>query len=145
MIMLNRKFLSKISEEYDMESVEMPDSGFLVYRLIHRKRKRVVFYLFLCKDFTISSDISAILDKISLWDYSFKNGNSYLCITPGNHAQIDMCTQFNGKSFLHFIIYDQKRNALIYDKDFYYHGSKYLKQLMDTYQNCFHMFDQKTV
>ena len=59
---------------------------------------------------------------------------------PVDKADADMCTQFNGKSFVHFIFVDNSTDKLVIDKDFYYSGAKRIKMLMDIYSDCFSEF-----
>ena len=60
-----------------------------------------------------------------------------MCIMSAEKPTVDLCTYFNGKSFVHLILLDNCFNKLVYDKKFYYYDSKSIKRLMDTYQKCF--------
>ena len=143
MFKLNERFLSKISEEYELENIEILDSDFISCSLIRQKSKEYI-YLFLCKDYFVTSDVDLVLDKISFIDQSFKKGNSYLCVMPKVNSTLDMCTYFNGKSFMHFMFYDNNKSDLVYDKNFYYHGGKKVKKLIDIYRRCFNDWIQNS-
>ena len=140
MFILNQNFLHQIAKTYNIENVEICKNGFSAYRLSTNKRNAV--YLVLCDDFTVLSDMDFLLDQILIWDQSLKNGNSYLCVMPLIHAEADLCTYCNGKSFVHFVLYDSETSRLVYDKKFYYSGSKQVKQLIDAYQMCFDLWRQ---
>lgn len=144
MFNLNERYLSKISKEYELKNIEILDSDFISYSLIRQKSKEYI-YLFLCKDYFVSTDVDIVLDKISFFDQSLKEGNSYLCVMPNINSTVDTCTYFNGKSFMHFMFYDSNKNGLVYDKNFYYHGGKKVKKLIDIYQLCFNDWVQNSI
>lgn len=132
---LNQLFLSELSKQYKLESLEMFENGFSSYCLSMNKKEQV--YLILCNNYSLSFDVNKILDKISLIESAKEMGSSYLCIMPMENPTIDLCTHCNGKSFVHFIFLDIHTKDLIYDKKIYYFGSRHVKRLIDIFQNCF--------
>ena len=139
---LNQLYLSELSKQYEIESIEMFESDFSSYRVSLNKRGTI--YLILCNNYGYSFDINTVLDKISLFDGAFKMGNSYLCVMSIENPAKDMCFYCNGKSFAHFIFLDRQTKRLVYDKNFYYSDSKRIKQLIDIYQDCFDNFVQSS-
>jgi hypothetical protein len=135
MSVLNQLYLSELSKQYKIESVEMFEFGFSSYCISPNKRERV--YLLLCDNLSSSFDVYFVLDKLSLIESASKAGNSYLCIMPADNPIIDLCTHCNGKSFVHFIFLDKHTRCLVYDKKIYYWGCKQVKRLIDIFQNCF--------
>ena len=135
MSVLNQLYLSEISKQYKLESLEMFESGFSSYCVSLNKKERV--YLILCNDYRFLFDVNFVLDKLSLIESTVEKGNSYLCIMPMEKPTIDSCTHCNGKSFVHFIFLDNYTRGLIYDKRIYYRGCKQVKRLIDIFQNCF--------
>ena len=132
---LNQLYLSEISKQYKIESLEMFESGFSSYCLSLNKKEQV--YLILCNDYSFSFEVNFVLDKLSLIESTIEKGNSYLCIMPMEKPTIDLCTHCNGKSFVHFIFLDNYTRGLIYDKRISYWGCKQVKRLIDIFQNCF--------
>lgn len=132
---LNQLYLSEISKQYKLESLEMFESGFSSYCLSLNKKERV--YLILCNDYSFPFDVNFVLEKLSFIESAIEKGNSYLCIMPMEKPAIDLCTHCNGKSFVHFIFLDNYTRDLIYDKRIYYWGCKQVKRLIDIFQNCF--------
>ena len=135
---LNQLYLSEISKQYKIESLEMFESGFSSYCLSLNKKERV--YLILCNNYSFSFEVNFVLDKLSLIESTIEKGNSYLCIMPMEKPTIDLCTHFNGKSFVHFIFLDKHTNDLVYDKKIYYFGVKQIKQMIDAFLTCFDTF-----
>ena len=140
---LNQVFLSKIREEYTVNCMESPINGFSLYGLSSNKKEVGYTFLVLCKDYDSSHRVEEILNGIDLLEKGQKKGNSYLCIMSAEKPTVDLCTYFNGKSFVHFILLDNCFNKLVYDKKFYYYGGKIIKRLMDTYQKCFTSFSKE--
>lgn len=141
MSVLNQLYLSELSKQYKIESVEMFEFGFSSYCISPNKREHI--YLLLCDNWSSSFDVYFVLDKLSLIESSSKEGNCYLCIMPADNPIIDLCTHCNGKSFVHFIFPDKHAKSLIYDKNFYYCGGKQVKRLMDIFQNCFNELNRR--
>ena len=140
MSVLNQLYLSELSKQYKIESVEMFETGFSSYCISLNKRERV--YLFVCNNWSSSFDVDFVLDKLSLIESTFEKGNSYLCIMPVENPSIDLCTHCNGKSFVHFIFLDKYTRCLTYDKKIYYWGCKQVKRLIDIFQNCFNQLKE---
>lgn len=135
MSVLNQLYLSEISKQYKLESLEMFESGFSSYCVSSNKKERV--YLILCNDYRVLFDVTFVLNKLSLIESAVEKGSSYLCVMPMEKPTIDSCTYCNGKSFVHFIFLDNYTRGLIYDKRIYYSGCKQVKRLIDIFQNCF--------
>ena len=144
----NKRFMLEISKTYNVAEVNNKD--ILMYKLTLRKEKKFGLRQLLKieeSDDLILCDgnhrVDDLLTSIPAYEEHEKadTGGSYLCLMPVDKADADMCTQFNGKSFVHFIFVDNSTNKLVIDKDFYYSGAKRIKMLMDIYSDCF--FDQK--
>lgn len=134
---LNQAFLSEVRKEYTVNGMESPINGFSLYGLSSNKKEAGHTFLVLCEDHDCGHRVEEILNGIDLLEKGQKNGNSYLCIMSAEKPTVDLCTYFNGKSFVHLILLDNCFNKLVYDKKFYYYDSKSIKRLMDTYQKCF--------
>ena len=134
MTTLNKSYLSEISTKYKIEDVDLFGSDFSSY-VLTVKRDRI--YLALCNDYSCSYDVNKILEEVSVLEEKSKKGNSYLCVMAADNPTKEMCTFFNGKSFVHFILIDNNAKNLVYDKKIYYSGVKHIKKLMDMYQKCF--------
>ena len=136
MIEKNEGYLMRLAESYDVIEEQGLFDGFKRYGLL-RKNKKLSIYLLLCSDFSATYDVDKILEKIDLAEQSSKRINSYLCIVPFKNASKNMCMFFNGKTFVHFVFYNDYDNSLIYDKKFYYSGGKDIKKMIDVYSECF--------
>lgn len=144
---VNERFILEISKTYNVAEVNNKD--ILMYKLTLRKQKKFGLrqllkieerdYLILCDG---NHRVDDLLNSITAYEEHEKadTGGSYLCLMPVDKADADMCTQFNGKSFVHFIFVDNSTNKLVIDKDFYYSGAKRIKMLMDIYSDCFSEF-----
>ena len=141
MSVLNQLYLSELSKQYKLEGFEMFGNGFSSYYLSLGKRERV--YLILCNNYSDSFEVSTILDKISSVESTNEKGRSYLCIMPMKNPTTDLCTYCNGKSFVHFIFFDNQTRDLIYDKKIYYLGSRQVKRLIDVFEKCFNDLKEK--
>lgn len=133
-MILNEVFLCEIYDRYEVVEVKIFNGNFTTYQV--KKNKRNIVYLMLFDNDKNLYDVNMLLNKISSWDNISEYGKSYLCIIPTNDPIPEMCTYFNGKSFVHFIFVNKKTN-LIYDKKIHYLGSKIVMELMDIYQTCF--------
>lgn len=142
MTKLNQLYLSKLTEKYEIEKTELFEKEFSSYKVLLNKRN--IIYLMLCNDYTSIHNVNEVLDIISILERNHKKGNSYLCIVPMEEPTVDLCTHFNGKSFVHFIFYSKESNTLTYDKNIYYLGSKHMKCLIDIYQTCFDELRENT-
>lgn len=131
---LNQKYLLRLSQQYRVTDVSSSERDFLLYQI---ERKKSNCFLLLCNNYEITPDLLVVLEFITRFDSSFKYGNSYLCIVPTENATLDMCTQFNGDTFVHFLFVNISESRLLYDKDFYYVGGKQIKDLIGIYENCF--------
>lgn len=135
MIVLNKMFLLNLAEKYQIEKIDNDEfKDFSYYRVSNKKTK---LDLILCNDNNTFPHIDVVLSKIALLEKQTKKGTSYLCIMPQYSPKIEMCTHCNGKSFVHFVFYDDQTHHLVYDLKIYYFGVKFVKQLIKTYQNCF--------
>lgn len=134
---INQMFLSELSKAYSLERVRAIFDGFSAYRV---KIKEDCVYLLLNDDFSISHDIDTTLETISSHEKSEKHGASYLILMAKENPKKKQCTNFNGRSFAHFIFCDKTTKNLVFDKDFYYSGSKAVKKLIDIYQDCFPLY-----
>lgn len=71
----------------------------------------------------------------SLKEKKFKNASFVFVAFVKNDFEKDYYTGFNGNSFLHIISYNLLTSTIMYDKNFYYFGSKKIKQLLFDIEN----------
>ncbi len=142
MLEINQKFLLEIGNEYKLKDLGPFELNFELYQVSPLKKKLFSFsgtdYLLINNDYYKPLDINSILDKIEVLEKGSKYGHSYLCIMPAENPTKESCTFLNNMTFVHFVLFDNKTKNLVYDKDFYYSGSKKMKQMIDTYQRCFY-------
>lgn len=131
---LSQLYLTKLSEQYETKGIPISETVFSLFLV---SKKKPVCYLLFCDNCDTPPNLDSILEAVNRLDESHKYGNSYLCVMHKKDADKDMCTYFNGKSFVHFIFSDPPSGNLIYDTDFYYFGAKHIKRLIAIYQECF--------
>lgn len=131
---INNQILTEIPDEYARNTDVFFAEEFSCYELI-KKRFFVdeKVYLILPKDYSICGSVDSVLEAITDWEKksALKNGNTYIVVLPVKRADRDMCMFSNGQSFTHFVLYDKGGQALLYDKDFFYSGSKGIKRIID--------------
>lgn len=133
-ITLNELYLTYLLKIYTVQSVDLFDYGFTSYIL---STKRDSMYLILCNHYNDSMEVDTVLQRISKFDETLAKGTSYLCIMSAKNPASESCTHCNGKSFVHFVFFDNITNVLKYDKKFYYFGSKLIKKAIDIFVSCF--------
>lgn len=134
MSVLNEEYLLEISKKYEIRRIAMFEKDFSSYCLLLHKKS---IYLIVSNDYSKIFNVNMVLEKVSIFDNNCKSGSSYICVMATENPTIENCTHCNGKSFVHFIFYDNHTNGLVYDKDIFYFGSKQIRQLVEIYQNCF--------
>lgn len=132
---INKIYLSYLSAKYDIKEDDFLGNDFESFRIL--KERKQIACLALCNNYAIERDVNSALERISALEEHGKKGNSYLLIIPKKNPTLELCTHFNGKSFVHIIFYDKDTNSLTYDKRIYYLGVKSIKRLIDAFQFCF--------
>ena len=131
---LINSYISLLAKNYKIVKLDLGDSRFSVYSFKENSMKGIYVWLYI--DFTSSIDIDCVLNTLSLYDHTSKEGKSYLCIIPAEYTDTELCTHCNGKSFVHFVFYNLKKQVIC-DKSIYYAGSNKIKCLLDHFVACF--------
>lgn len=128
-------YLSQILKLYRAELIKIFDANFLSYQLTHKRRKDI-FLVLPTNDINLNC-LNSFLGELSLFDEKQKYGNCYICVVPKKESLVEECTNFNGKSFVHFVFLDFQKNKIVYDKNFYYFGSRHIKNLIEICEEVF--------
>lgn len=131
---MEEKLASLFRDKYLIKKVDIFVADAKGYQLCKKKgifKQQTELIIF--DDFSTSyvvEDVLKIIEKNEK-EKSLKHGNCYMCLMSVSNAQKEKCTYFNGKSFCHFVFFDIQKKNLLCDKDFYYSGSKMVKDIID--------------
>lgn len=132
MNIINSELLDILSKKYALSTPVQCDEFFTQY-LVTNKRKKA--YLFLVNDYNIKITLNYTFDMISSIDKNEKGGFSYIIMMSAEKIMPEMSFYFNGKSFIHYVFFNEKREVVFF-KDFFYSDSKFVKEVIRQIVEC---------
>lgn len=122
----NDKVIDLLKSKYDLNSINVNDSMFLLFSIGKEKDKN---YIILENNSTNLSEITELQKFIdSLNDKKYRNA-SFIFVKCVQKDLNDDYLLFNGSSFLHIFTYNLITLKCKYDIDFHYSGDKKIKEL----------------
>lgn len=125
----NNELILKLSENYHINEISIPNN---LYKLFSFGKEKDKNYIIVKNNLSADDDLRNIKILVdSLTEKKFKFA-SYIYVAFVN-VDFNNCdyTMFNGNSFLHTVTYNIISTVCKYDKNFYYCGSKKIKQLFN--------------
>lgn len=127
MIYIYNKIVKFLEQNYRLCIFPVENTEFILYTLGDKKDRNYVIFK---NGLTTSSDLSKVCYFIDRVANTGIKSASYLFIAfTEDDWDKDSYTAFNGSAFLHVLTYNLKSNTFLWDKKFYYWGSKKIKQV----------------
>lgn len=127
--------LSMLKNKYNLNDVIVHNDSYKLFSFGKDKDKNyMIFKNNICDNEELSK-VQKFID--SLAEKKIKNATFVFVAFVNNDFKKDDYTQFNGNSFLHIISYNVLTYTSMYDKNFYYWGSKKIKQLLYDIEQLF--------
>ena len=132
---LNNAYLEEINKLYKTEFVSVFFSNFKLYNIINKKND---IYLLLPLD-QLEEEVNTtmLLKELNKFENSSKKSKCFVCVIPKVDLNISPTLFFNGKSFIHFILFDNNMREIVFNNDFFYSNSKEIKNLQNLYNKLF--------
>ncbi len=129
------KLLSMLKNKYNLNEVIVHNDSYKLFSFGKDKDKNyMIFKNNICGDEELSK-VQKFID--SLAEKKIKNATFVFVAFVNNDFKKEAYTGFNGNSFLHTISYNLQTYTSMYDKNFYYWGSKKIKQLLYDIEQLF--------
>ncbi len=123
----NDVLISSLKEKYILNPIQIDDDRYSLYYFGKEKDKN---YIILKNDTAGAGELSDAAKFIDgLYEKKFSNASFVFIAFVENDFESDDYMLFNGNSFLHTVSYNFTTSRYTYDKNFYYSGSKKIKQL----------------
>lgn len=125
--MCNDKLIFLLKDKYQFNEMVIDND---IYTLFSFGKGRDNNYIILKNDICTDEELSEVQKFIdSLPEKKFSNASFVFIAFVNQNFKKEDYIMFNGVSFLHTISYNLNTAQFVYDKDFYYLGSKKVKQL----------------
>lgn len=126
-MMCNDKLIFLLKDKYQFNEMVIDND---IYTLFSFGKGRDNNYIILKNDICTDEELSEVQKFIdSLPEKKFSNASFVFIAFVNQNFKKEDYIMFNGVSFLHTISYNLNTAQFVYDKDFYYLGSKKVKQL----------------
>ena len=131
----NDKLLMLLKEKYNLNEVILQND---IYKLFIWGKEKEKNYIILKNGVCVDEELSKVQNFIDgLEKIKIKNATFVFIAFVNNDFKKEDYTGFNGNSFLHTISYNLMTSTSMYDKNFYYWGSKKIKQLLSDIEQLF--------
>lgn len=125
----NDKLILSLKEKYIINQIIINNEK---YSLFSFGREKDNNYIIIKNSVCVKGELCNVTKFIdSLSEKKFYKGSFVFVAFVNNDLKDDEYMLFNGESFLHIISYNITTSQYLYDKKFYYLGSKKIKQLFD--------------
>lgn len=122
----NDKLLMLLKEKYNLNEVILQND---IYKLFIWGKEKEKNYIILKNGICVDEELSKVQSFIDSLAKINKATFVFIAFVNNDFKKEDY-TGFNGNSFLHTISYNLRTSKSMYDKNFYYWGSKKIKQLL---------------
>lgn len=123
----NDKILIELKKKYIINQIDINDNNYCLYSFGKEKNNN---YIILKNENNTDKELNNVIKFIDELPKNKFSNSSFIFITfVKNNFNDDNYMLFNGTSFLHTISYNLITKEYVYDKKFYYLGSKKIKEL----------------
>lgn len=123
----NDKLLIELKKKYTINQIDVNDNNYSLYSFEKEKDNN---YIILRNENNNDEELNNVIKFIDeLPKNKFSNSSFVLIVFVKNNFKDDDYMLFNGTSFLHTISYNLITKEYVYNKKFYYLGSKKIKEL----------------